>query len=1285
MATLVLQTAGAAAGEFFGGPIGALVGRAIGGAVGGVIDARLLGSLGGDRRGPRLSTMNGVSSTEGAAVPRIYGRARVGGQLIWATRFLEVGRKTSASSGGKGGPKVTNYSYYANVAFGLCEGPAALVRRVWADGREIDITSYTTRFHPGDEMQATDPLIVAKEGAANAPAYRGLAYIVFEMLPLADFGNRIPQLTFEVVRPIAGLASMVRAVDIIPSAGEFAYAPAIVRSTAAPGVSAIENRHQLTRVTDWLASIDALQAICPNLQSVALVVAWFGDDLRAAHCTIAPRVETPAKNVIGGDWSVAGLSRSGARVVSQIDGRPATGGTPSDANVVAALRDLRKRGLSVTFYPFVMMDIAADNRLPDPSSGAASQPAYPWRGRITCDPAPDAAGSPDATSAAEAQVAAFFGSQNPSGAEWSLRRFVLHCADLCAQAGGVDGFLVGSELVGLTRVRSAPGVYPAATRLASLAADVKARLGAATKVSYAADWTEYGAHVLDGGAQVRFPLDVVWGSPAVDFIGVDAYWPLSDWRDGFDHQDAAVARSVHDRDYLQARVASGEAFDWFYANDADRLAQRRTPITDGAFGKPWIFRQKDLVGWWSNPHVERTGGVELAAPTAWSPQSKPIWLTEIGCPAIDRGANAPNVFPDPKSAQSALPPFSRGGRDDLMQVRALEASLAHFDPAQPGSNPVSAVYGGPMVDPARIHIWAWDARPFPAFPLLSGVWTDAANWATGHWINGRIEGVGVDRLVSALAREIPDGPLVAATPLVDGFLDGYALDHVVSPRAAIEPLAALFGFDAHVSDGVVAFADRTARAVVTLGDDDLVADKDGALVRLARAQDTDLPHEIAVTFSDGASDYRTARALSRRLQGFSHRVSEAEVACVTHAAEAQRLADKWLQDLWAARETAAFELRPGLAALDVGDAVAFAALGPNRLFRITRIICGLTRTLEARAIEPNVYDHGASTLAPSATIIAKPAFVGPPQVLVLDLAVADDAPTLQYIAAFADPWPGAVAVWRTLGGATYTLAGTITRPALVALSTTDFPAGPRGRIDHAASLTIVASSGALQSIADLDMFAGGNRMAIQGADGAWEIFSFGLAELIAPAAYRLSRLQRGLGGEDALAGRVVAAGATVVLLDDAVVPLASGVSTLSAAYAYRVGPASLDYSNEAYVDVAAHVTGKALMPLAPVEPRAARSSAGVTISFMRRGRIDADAWAPVEIPLGEDIEAYAIDILAGGTVKRTLAVSSPSALYAGVDELADFGAPQTMLALRITQLSAAVGRGFPLAASVPVV
>src|SRR5690606_13739657 len=231
--------------------------------------------------------------------------------------------------------------------------------------------------------------------------------------------------------------------------------------------------------------------------------------------------------------------------------------------------------LKVTFYPFVMMDIPEGNARPDPYFGATGQPPYPWRGQITCDPAPGQPESPDGTGVAAAQVASLFG--NASRAhfgvngtsvvyagpnEWTLRRMILHYAHLCAAAGGVETFLIGSEMEALTRVRSAGGVYPAVVQLESLAEDVRAILGGTTKISYAANWSEYGAHVA-GEGELRFPVDPLWAHADIDFVGIDYYAPLAAWRDGA-HLDGGTAGSIHDRDYLRANLRAGEFYDYYY-------------------------------------------------------------------------------------------------------------------------------------------------------------------------------------------------------------------------------------------------------------------------------------------------------------------------------------------------------------------------------------------------------------------------------------------------------------------------------------------------------------------------------------------------------------------------------------------------------------------------------------------------------------------------------------------------------------------------------------------------
>lgn len=1301
MTTLVLQAAGGTVGALIGGPIGAMIGKTIGGAFGSAIDRSLFGGTSAVREGPRLNEMAGLSSTEGAPIPRIYGRVRLGGQIIWATRFKESVTEQQ-SGGGKGGGGSSSggtrtYSYSANLAVGLCEGEIGYIRRVWANGTLLDWTSLNIRVYRGDEMQMPDPLIVAKEGAANAPAYRGLAYVVFEGLPLSEFGNRVPQFSFEIVRPVPSVRQAIRSVNLIPGAGEFAYDTMAVTTFDGSGKTSSENRHDLTDSSDFLASVDQLLALCPALTSVQLVVSWFGDDLRCGQCTIAPRVDSLSKATVETVWQVNGLSRGAARLVSQVNGNAAYGGTPSDASVLRAIKLLKARRVKVTFYPFAMMDIPVGNSLPDPNAPSMMQQPYPWRGRITCHPAPGVNGSPTGTALAAQQVQAFFGSAQPvqfvpSGetvaytgpSEWSWRRMVLHYARLCAMAGGVDAFIIGSELIGLTGVASAPGVFPAVGQLVTLASDVKGMLGAGTKITYAADWTEYGGRTTPSG-DLRFPLDPLWASPSIDAVGLDVYWPVSDWRDGADHADAAIARSSAELAYLKQRMGSGEAYDWYYASAADRASQTRTPITDGLANKPWVWRKKDLVNWWSNPHMERVGGVELSSPTAWVPHSKPIWFTEFGCPAVDRGGNGPNAFPDPKSGEDALPSFSRGTRDDLVQSRFIEAMISRLDPTAAGfrdaDNPVSPVYGGRMIDPSRLSVWAWDARPFPAFPSMSGVWSDAANWQMGHWLNGRLEGMPLDRLIASI---LGDFGVTVSDIAVDGFLDGYAIPSPSSARSALEPLAALYRFNGLASSGGLRFVGHDTRSVISIDADDVVPDKNQALVTVTRAQESELPREVRIGFSDSENDYRLASVASRRLAVMSKRETTSDPSVVTTRGEAQRTADLMLQDAWAGRESARFTLRPGMIHLEPGDCVSLDAIGHTGLFRVNRITDRGVREVEAQTVDAVSGDLAASNFA---TVSVKaPAIAGKPQIVVVDLPIIKGStPVLQAFAAASDPWPGSLTVWRSPDGASWSVFGTMDRPATMGVTKTPLGPGPLWRWDTANSVIVSLDSGSLSSIGDLAALSGDMALGLQGPDGLWEVIGFSQADLIADKTWRLSRLLRGLGGSEARTNRLLAAGARIVALDQALLPIASGASSLGASWNWRIVASAYDYMHPTAVALSTVAGGDALRPLSPMNAVAKRSGLGVAFSFMRRARINADTWDVSEIPLDEGAERYELDILKAGLVARTIsATGSNSVMYASGQELADFGAPQSSLAVRLYQLSDAVGRGAALDVTLPV-
>ena len=192
MATLVLTTLGTALGGPIGGALGSIIGQ--------TIDQNLFGPP--TRRGPRLGDLSVQTSSYGTPIARIYGRMRVAGTVVWATDLRE---EEVVSGGGKGAPGAITYAYSASFAVALSSRAAQSIGRIWADGKllrgadGVFKAKVKHRFYPGSEAQPVDPMIAATEGIGGSPAFRGIALAVFEDLALADYGNRIPSLTFELI------------------------------------------------------------------------------------------------------------------------------------------------------------------------------------------------------------------------------------------------------------------------------------------------------------------------------------------------------------------------------------------------------------------------------------------------------------------------------------------------------------------------------------------------------------------------------------------------------------------------------------------------------------------------------------------------------------------------------------------------------------------------------------------------------------------------------------------------------------------------------------------------------------------------------------------------------------------------------------------------------------------------------------------------------------------------------------------------------------------------------
>ena len=172
-------------------------------------------------------------------IPLGFGVQKVAGAMIWATDIDED--KNTRKEGGSlfgGGQKIVEYRYFANFAVAFGEGPAGGVLRIWAGDRLIaDLRAgagayashpkYRFRIYLGTEDQEPDRLIRQHvensddfDGEDATPAFRGLVYIVFEDLPLDEFGNRIPGVTAEIAWAGSPQA-VVKDTTFLPGAGYF--------------------------------------------------------------------------------------------------------------------------------------------------------------------------------------------------------------------------------------------------------------------------------------------------------------------------------------------------------------------------------------------------------------------------------------------------------------------------------------------------------------------------------------------------------------------------------------------------------------------------------------------------------------------------------------------------------------------------------------------------------------------------------------------------------------------------------------------------------------------------------------------------------------------------------------------------------------------------------------------------------------------------------------------------------------------------------------------------------
>ena len=526
-------------------------------------------------------------------------------------------------------------------------------------------------------------------------------------------------------------------------------------------------------------------------------------------------------------------------------------------------------------------------------------------------------------------------------------------------------------------------------------------------------------------------------------------------------------------------------------------------------------------------------------------------------------------------------------------------------------------------------------------------------------------------------------------------VDGYVVSRVMSARDGIAPLRTYGWFDCVESDGVLKWPTRGKPGVFDLTADDLAAhvagDSRPSSAEVDRQQEVELPRRLRVHYAQTVQNYEPGEQSASRLAAGDVEVRDMEVAIAMSDTKGARIADVVLYDLWVSRNRIRAVVDQSWLDLEPADAGTMPLDGRQERVRIVNAdhsLPGLLR-LELVRDDDGVYESYAlgAPAAYAGTGGGSISIIGTADLVLLDLPLLrdsdNDAGYYAAVAALGSTTFGGAVLYRSPdGGTTYEEVAATDLEATMGRVVSALDAGPTTIIDEGNELVVELDAGELESISETSLLAGLNAAAI-GADGRWEIIQFRDAiSSGSPSAWRLTGLLRGRRGTEWAVG-TSQAGDRFVLLDSALMRVPMNIAAIGAERPHKAVLVGTSLEATTAVDFTGN--GVALEPFSPVSVETQWTDEGdLEITWARRGRIGQELPSGSEIPLSEETEAYEVEILIPGSpdLVRTISTTSPSATYTLAQQSADFGSPTPPITVRIFQLSAVVGRGYPAEATV---
>lgn len=550
--------------------------------------------------------------------------------------------------------------------------------------------------------------------------------------------------------------------------------------------------------------------------------------------------------------------------------------------------------------------------------------------------------------------------------------------------------------------------------------------------------------------------------------------------------------------------------------------------------------------------------------------------------------------------------------------------------------------------------------------------------------------IGCGQIVADIVRRCGLDMNLASTVALTDPVRGYVIGNASSGIGAMQPLALAFDFDVAEVGGALRCVKRTASAVGIVLSRDLAGhdygSDQGDVLDWSRAQVTSLPREATITFPDPERDWQPSSQVARRSEGSADSNLSSEIAIVMTADAARALADRMLWQAWTGIQTAEASTDDRWLAMEPARSYLFetpAGLEPLRVTRLTRGWNGVIE-ISVRRDRDEVYQSTAAGV-PSTVPPNDLRLPGLSQIILLDIPLLLDADNAQAsgfywgVVGSGNGWRGADFMRAVSPPAFENIApqgAELTLGAVPVLTPAPAP-GFDSRFDldltTVIRVTLERETMRLSGVTDAEMLAGSNALYVGPVNGhGGEIIQFGVADLVSPGVYDLSRLRRGQRGTEFAWGSHVASEMAVLLEIGSLRRSDFGVADLDLSRAYKaVSLLTLEVDTPA---VTWANTGVGLRPYSPVDLFAeGETGADVLMQWTRRSRIGEGVVPP---PLAEESEAYVLRILtAGGALKREVALSTPGFTYTVAMQTADFGAPVTTLRWRVAQVSSAFGPG----------